>query len=200
MKLNGFFQKLTSTSAVAFLGLILSSSIQTSQATEFVLNTSELQAMTLVSPLNVINWKVGDSMSYQVSMGFFGKMGTSVKSVSKDEGDSIWIHQELNLSVQKEVIDIQLSKADGKVLKMIRNGKEMQMPDDKLEIISQDYAEVTVPAGKFQAIHILAKSTQSSKIELWANPSQTAMDGGLKQIVATQFGDLTMELTSFKRN
>jgi hypothetical protein len=35
---------------------------------------------------------------------------------------------------------------------------------------------------------------------MWANPTQTAIDGALKQIMATQFGDMTIELTSFKRN
>lgn len=168
------------------------------QARAELLSAQELQALTQTSALNLINWKVGDRMDYQVSVGFFGKIGAMFKTVSKDEGDALWIHQEIDLKVQKQVVDMLISKADGKVLKLIQNGQEAQIPNDKLEVISQDYGQVTVPAGTFDAIHIVAKTQQVSKIELWANPSATVMDGALKQIMATQLGEITMELASFK--
>ncbi len=189
------FAKLFATAAA----LVCMASVSAKASTP-VLGELELQALAQVTPLNLINWKVGDTMSYDVEMGFFGKMGTSVKSVAKEEGGAIWVHQEMNLSGQKELIDMLINRADAKILKVLRNGQEMQMPDDKIEVISQDFAEVTVPAGTFKTVHIVAKSKQVSKIELWANPTDTAMDGGVKQIMATQFGDITMSLTSFKRN
>lgn len=163
------------------------------------LNSQELVTLAQVAPLNLINWKVGDTMSYQVSMGFLGKFGSMVKSVAKEEGDTIWIHQEVDLKIQKQVVDIQMSRVDGRIIKMIQDGKEVQVPNDKLEVISQDYGNVTVPAGTFAAVHIVAKTQQVSKIELWANPAETVMDGALKQIMATQFGELTLELVSFKQ-
>ena len=100
--------------------------------------------------------------------------GTMVKSVTKDEGTSIWIHQDISIMGQNQTADVQISKADGKIMKMIQNGKEVQVPEDKIDVISQDYADITVPAGTFSSIHIVAKSQQVSKIEMWANPTQTA--------------------------
>lgn len=193
MKMNGFFKKLISGSAVAALFLAA-----VPAKADFEFNATEMQALSTVAPLDLINWKVGDTMNYQISM-MFGK-GTMVKSVSKDEGAALWLHQDINLMGQGQTADVLLSKADGKILKMLQNGKEVQIPDDKIEVISQDYADVTVPAGTFSSIHIVAKSKQVSKIEMWANPSQTAIDGALKQIMATTFGNMTLELTSFKRN
>ncbi|OFZ02147.1 MAG: hypothetical protein A2070_04820 [Bdellovibrionales bacterium GWC1_52_8] len=149
--------------------------------------------------MDLINWKVGDTASYDVKISSFGKMGTNVKTVTKDEGTSIWLTQDLNLSGQKQLAEAQISKADGKILKLIVNGKEQEIPNDPLEIISQDYADVTVPAGTFQCIHVIAKSKQISKLEVWMNPRDTVMDGMIKQIAQTQLFPLTMELTSFKR-
>lgn len=197
MKISVFFKS-------AFLGSLMAGVLMVSapsKASSFgPLSAAELYSMSSVDALDLINWKVGDTMTYQVSMGFFGKIGSMVKSVTKDEGTSIWLTQNIALQSQKELVEVLFNKADGKILKMIRNGSEMQIPDDKIEVISQDYAEVTVPAGTFQSIHIVAKSKQVSKIEMWANPTQTAIDGAVKQIMATQFGDMVLELASFKRN
>ncbi|MGK5088083.1 hypothetical protein WDW86_11045 [Bdellovibrionota bacterium FG-2] len=148
---------------------------------------------------DVINWKVGDTSSFDVAAGSFGKMGTMVKSVTKDEGTALWLHQDMNLSVQKQVADVLINKADGKILKMIVDGKEQAIPDDKIEVISQDYTEITVPAGTFKAVHVVAKSKQISKLEVWANPRDTVMEGTLKQIANTGLFDLVLELTSFKK-
>jgi len=194
MTRNGFFKKIMSASAVA--ALFVAASSARAEMPEF--NTIELQALSTVAPLNLINWKVGDTMSYNLSM-LFGK-GSMVKTVSKEEGNGVWLHQDISIMGQKQTADVLFDRADGKILKMLQNGKEVQIPDDKIEVISQDYAEITVPAGKFQSVHIVAKSQKISKIEMWANPTQTAIDGALKQIMATQFGDMTLELTSFKRN
>jgi hypothetical protein len=153
---------------------------------------------TLVSPMELIKWKVGDTMQYKVSIGAFGSIGSSSKTVTKDEGAAIWVRQTMNLVIQNETVDILIDKTDGKVLKLVRNGKEQPIPDDKMEIISQEYEEVTVPAGKFQSLHIIAKTKDVPKLEVWVNPQDTVMDGALKQIMKTQLGDITLELTSFK--
>lgn len=188
---------------LASVGLALSLSVQSSKAdtsANYQVNTQYLVRILEVSvPLDVINWKVGDTAEYSVTAGSFGNLGKMVKSVTKDEGTSIWMRQDMNLSVQKEVVDVQISKADGKILKMIRNGQEQQIPDDKIEIISQDYTEITVPAGKFEALHVVAKTKQVSKLEVWANPRDTVMEGTLKQVMATSLTDIALELLSFKK-
>ncbi|MCM2322312.1 MAG: hypothetical protein NDJ90_03520 [Oligoflexia bacterium] len=164
------------------------------------LSPEVLSAMATTVPFNLINWKVGDQATYDVSAGAFGKMGRMTKEVTREEGNAIWINQAIDLGFQKEVVDILLDRAEGKVLKMIRNGKEEAIPNDKIEIISQDATEITVPAGTFKVIHIVAKSQKVSKIEVWANPRDTVMDGTVKQLMVTDFMDLIMELVSFKRN
>lgn len=154
--------------------------------------------VSLVLPTDLIDWNVGDSMSYNVSLAGYGSIGTTTKVVTRDEGSALWVRETMNLMIQNEVIEILISKADGKVIKLIRNGKEQPVPNDRLEIISQKYEQVTVPKGTFQSLHIVAKTKNISKLEVWVNPQDTAMDGALKQVMATQMGDLTLELTDFK--
>jgi len=181
------------------LGTIVA--LQGGQASAFDTKAlAETIAMAPMAPLNLIDWKVGDTMAYSVKMGMFGNIGTSTKTVTSDEGTAIWLRQQMNLMIQNQTVDILLNKADGKVLKMIQDGREVAVPNDPIEVISQDATSVTVPAGTFDVIHIVAKSAQISKIELWANPRDTAMDGGVKQAMTTQFGEIVMELTSFTRN
>jgi hypothetical protein len=186
---------------LALLGVAVFSTSLSAQNIDIALSDADLQAIAIsaVEPLDLINWKVGDTASYDVKVGSFGKLGTSKKFVAKDEGTALWIEQHMDLMIQKQKIEILINKADGKVLKTIVNGKEQNTPEDPLEIISQDYEEVTVPAGTFNAIHIIAKTKQIERIEVWANPRDTVMDGALKQAVKAQGMDIVMELTSFKR-
>ena len=104
----------------------------------------------------------------------------------------------MDLTIQKQKVEIQINKADGKVLKTIVNGQEQNTPDDPIQVISQDYVDVTVPAGTFKAIHIVAKTKQVDHVEVWANPRDTVMEGTLKQDMTTQGMDIDMALTSFK--
>ena len=134
----------------AVLGFNSTSQAATQQEMVRLVTSPEFQAaISAVTPLDLINWKVGDTQHYDVSLGFLGK-GTMVKSVTKDEGTAIWVHQDMDLSVQKDVSDILINKADAKILKYIHNGKEEAITDDKLEVISQEYGEITVPAGTFK--------------------------------------------------
>jgi hypothetical protein len=147
-----------------------------------------------------IDWKVGDQLSYQVSIQGMGRLGTSVKQVAQDTGTTLWIKNEMNLMVQKEVVEMEIRKSDGQVVKMRRNGQDQELPSNDIEIISSEEASVTVPAGTFQAVHITAKTPDVEHIEVWMNPRDTCMEGTLKQAVKTQFGLVIMELTSFKKN
>lgn len=178
---------------------------QAQDSTGFELNNHQLISLATqdVGPLG-LNWKVGDKMNYTVSLASMGNIGSSEKFVAKDEGTSLWITQNIDIPMagQKQTTEMQLEKATGKVLKLIVNGKEQDLSNDDqgLEIISQEYTSVTVAAGTFKALHIVAKTKDVSKIEVWMNPKDTCIDGTLKQVMAIQFGDLALELTSFKRN
>lgn len=180
-----------------------------------VLQASELQQIATVlsnsvENLNVIDWKVGDRLEYNLKLAGF-PLGTSHKEVIKDEGTSLWFRQAINASIQNIVTDIHISKTDASILKVYQcganvkanepctDGKEQNLDAGDVEVIKQEYAEITVPAGTFKVIYILAKSSQSEKIEAWMNPRDIPMDGTAKQSVAMQFGELSLELTKFKR-
>ena len=149
---------------------------------------------------DLINWKVGDTSTYNVGFAGLGNIGTMVKSVTKDEGTAIWIRQDMNLAIQKQNVEALINKEDGKVLKLLVNGKEQALPDDKVEVISQDYTEITVPAGTFKVLHIVAKTKDAPKLEIWANPRDIVMEGTAKQTIQSQMGEITMELVSQKRS
>src|SRR4051812_26150274 len=98
-----------------------------SQAQQSAVLTQDMIVKALTSnvgALDLINWKVGDSAQYSVTVGSFGKLGTMSKEVTKDEGAALWVTQNLDLMIQKQKVEILISKADGKVLKTIVNGKE----------------------------------------------------------------------------
>jgi hypothetical protein len=155
-------------------------------------------ALSQVSATNLIDWKVGDTMNYDIKLGGMA-LGTNVKSITKDEGTAIWMKQEMKLMSQNEVIETLINKADGQLLKLIRNGQEQSIPDNTLEVISQDATEIRVKAGTFKVIHIVAKTKEVERIEIWANPRDTAIDGTVKQLVKSQIGMVGFELSSFRR-
>jgi hypothetical protein len=107
----------------------------------------------------------------------------------------------MSLSGRQEVVEAQIDKNTGQVLKIIRNGKVETAPNDPLDIISQDYTSVTVPAGTFDCLHVVAKSKSIKNIEVWANPQAVVMDGSVKTVVTANQMPLpiTMVLTSFQR-
>ncbi len=185
---------------LAASALCLSASAAQAEEQKFDIGQLARQiAVTNVSTMNLINWKVGETANYNVTAMFGFVKGTLAKSVASEEGNAVWIKQDMNLMNQKQLVEMLMDRADGKILKMKQNGQDAQIPDEKPEVISQDYAEITVPAGTFKCVHVIAKSKSSSKIEVWANPVETVMEGSVKQIAASQMGEVTMEMTSFKK-
>ena len=146
-----------------------------------------------MDPLTLLNWKVGDSSDYTVSMSF-GK-GNMHKEVTGEEGNGVWLTQKVAIMGQKDNSQILLDRDTGKVLKMLHNGKEEAVSNEQPEIISQDYTDVTVPAGTFKAMHIVAKTKTVKHLEIWNNTKEVVIDGDIKDIISTQYGDVTLELT-----
>ena len=179
---------------LAFATLALSASAFASE--DMVLDFA-VNSVSNVAPLDLINWKVGDTMDYNMSMMGF-PLGTMKKFVAKDEGSALWMQQDISMMGQAQKVEVLIQKSDAKILKILQNGKEVAVPDDKPEIISQEYVEVSVAAGKFESIHIVAK-TKEGQMEMWMNPSVTCMDGSLKVIAPSPLGKITMELTKFNK-
>ncbi len=147
-----------------------------------------------------ISFKVGDENNYAIDMGFLkGTMNMLVKSI---EAEGVWIFQKMDLGFAgKQDVQTLIDPNTGKIIKMIVNGKEQTPPETNLEVIDMTEERITVPAGTFDSIHIRAKNTKDkSEINQWANPRDIPIGGMLKQIVPSQFGNVTIVLTSFKKN
>lgn len=154
---------------------------------------SEVQSQAL-------NWKVGDTNNYKIDMGFIkGTMKMSVKSI---EADGIWLEQLADLGFAgKQEILILIDANTGEVKKMIVNGKEQEAPKSNVEVIELKEDRVTVPAGTFDCIHARLKDLdQNQEINQWINPQQIPISGMLKSVAPSQFGQVTISLTSFVKN
>ena len=147
--------------------------------------------------MNVINWKVGEFQDLNLTLSGFS-IGTMHKEAKSEEGNGVWMSEVTAGSlIGNHTIEVLIDRADGHVIKMKQDGKDTTPPDDKLEIINQETATVTVPAGTFETIHITAKSEKSGNVEVWANPQAITLDGTAKLNATAQGMPLSMELTKF---
>lgn len=145
---------------------------------------------------NLINWKVGEYQEYSLEAGFFGNIGTMTKKADREEGNALWLKSEVTGAMSQSV-EALIDRATGKMLKYRENGQEKEVPNDPMEVISQDAVSITVPAGTFETIHIVAKSAKVKKLEVWANPRDITLDGGAQMIVDAGMVTVTMKLTKF---
>lgn len=149
------------------------------------------------SPIaNVINWKVGEYQDLNLSLQGMN-LGTMHKQATSEEGNGVWMTQTMGGMMGSQKVEVLLDRADGHIIKMKQNGQDTTPPNDKLEIINQETATVTVPAGTFETIHIVAKSQQAGQIEVWANPQAITLDGTAKMTMQAQGMPVSMELTKF---
>lgn len=149
-----------------------------------------------------LDWKVGDTASYDLDIGGFIK-GSMIMSVASIGADGIWMNQDADLGFAgKQKIQVLLDPNTGAIKKLIANGQEQQVPKQDLEIIDTKEEKITVPAGTFDSIHVTArdKSSNNGELNVWLNPQVVPVGGTLKQMAPTQFGTMTTLLKSFKKN
>jgi hypothetical protein len=146
---------------------------------------------------NLINWKVGEYTNYNIeAMGM--PLGTMKKYVASEQGNNIWLNQDMEgQMLGNHKVEVLMDRATGQVLEMKQDGKKAEVPNDPIEMISQDATQITVPAGTFEVIHVVAKSKQIKKLEVWANPRDIALDGGAQMTVDSGMFPMTLKLTSF---
>lgn len=149
-----------------------------------------------VTTNNLINWKVGEFLEYDMSAAF-GSLGKMKKFVASEQGNAIWVKSEMSGMMGGQTVEALIDRATAQVLEMRQNGKNVEIPKDKLEVISQEPARITVPAGTFDTIHITAKSEKVKKMEAWINPRDTALDGNVQMVVDAGMLVVTMKLTKF---
>jgi hypothetical protein len=147
-----------------------------------------------------LNWKVGQENNYKLNMGGFlnGTMKMSVKSV---DAEGIWVVQDVDLSVQKQKIEILIDASNGQIKKMLVNGKEQAPPKTDIELVDQKEDKITVPAGTFEVIYLKIKDrAQNDQIsEQWVNPRDIPLSGMVQSKADSQLGKVTIQLTSFKK-
>ena len=145
-----------------------------------------------------LNWKVGQENNYKLSIGGFLN-GTMKMYVREIIADGIWLIQDIDLSVQKQKVEVLLDPNTGAIKKMLVNGKEQEPPKADYELIEQKEARITVPAGTFDAIYLKVNDKTNNQIsEQWVNPRDIPLSGMLKSLANSQLGKVTVELTSFK--
>lgn len=153
----------------------------------------QLQA---IKGARAIDWKPGDTANYNVDMGFL--KGTMVMSVRSNDGDEIWLDQDMDLGFAgKQKVETLMDADTGEVKKIIANGQEQQIPEQNLEVVQIVDEEITVPAGTFKCMHAtLTDLKTNDELNIWAT-SDVPMSGMVKQVTPSQFGVVTVELTSF---
>jgi hypothetical protein len=166
-------------------------------------DAGQLQAQALVEAqlLQGLNWKVGDQADYSVNIGGFIK-GTSHNFVREDSGTELWMVQDMDLGFMgKQKIEVLFDKATGQIKKMLANGQEQQVPDNKdVEIVEMKEDHIKTTAGEFDCIYAKIKNTKDGSIqEAWINPHAVPMSGLLKALADSQFGKVTQEITKFQR-
>lgn len=148
-----------------------------------------------------LNLKVGDEANYNLDMGILkGTMKTSVLSI---DSEGAWIQQLVELGFAgKQDIRILMDPNTGEVKKVLVNGQEQQKPEPgNYELIENKEDTITVPAGTFVCLYIKAKDrSNNQELQQWVNLKEIPVLGMVKSIVPAQFGPVTIELTSFKRN
>lgn len=147
-----------------------------------------------------LDWKVGDTATYSLDMGFL--KGTMVSSVRSIGADGVWMDQNMDLGFAgKQKMETLIDQNTGEVKKMIVNGKEQQPPKQNVEVVEVKEDHITVPAGSFDCIHARLKDKDNNQeVNAWINPQIVPMAGLLKQVAPSQMGTVTVELKSFKKN
>lgn len=165
-----------------------------------LLTHKQMDSIRAMAETTALNWKVGDTANYTVDMSIV--QGTMVMKVTSVEEAGIWLQQDVDLGFAgKQNIQTLIDKTTGEVKKMIVNGEEQQVPEQNVEVISATPTQITVAAGTFDAFHVVAKDkSNDTEINVWINLEVIPMSGMIKQVQPSQFGEVTVELTSFIKN
>ena len=181
------------------LGLIVGSSAFAAPTLGEVVFFQQHQVMLDQVHAQGLDFKVGETNNYSLDMGFI--KGTMIMKCREINADGIWLDQDMDLGFAgKQKISTLLDPNTGAVKKMIVNGKEQAPEKQNIEVVEVKEDHITVPAGAFDCIHATLKNKDDGKItNAWINPQQIPLSGMLKTIAPSQFGDVTVVLTSFKK-
>lgn len=184
---------------VALMALLLSAPAFANSDLAIEIANSHLQSAVelQIRTMNAINWRVGERAEYKLS-ATMGNLGDMKKWVDREDGNAIWVNTEVTGQMQQK-IEAKLDRATGQMLEYIENGVRKTPPTQNLEIVSQDEQRVTVPAGTFDTIHVVAKTdnAQVRQIEVWMNPRDTVMEGMVQTKLTTSFMPVMIQMVRF---
>ena len=165
----------------------------------FINETVSKVVTATVETQNVIEWKKGDTNSYNLDMGFI--QGSMVQTVRDITSEGMWVDQNMDLGFAgKQTASQLIDPATGEIKKMIVNGKEQEVPKNESEVIEVTESSITVPAGTFECLFAKIKDKKSGDItQAWINPEKVSVGGMLKIIQPSQFGNVTIVLKSFTK-
>lgn len=187
-------------SLIVAAAIALSSVAHAAQSSSPLLFSGQLQIMKdFVNVQNALGWNVGDENNYKLKMGFIP--GTMKMFVREINGDEAWLQQDINLAIQQQKVEALIDLNTGETKRILVNGQDQDVPKADFEIIDQKAAQVTVPAGTFDTMYIKIKDNSSGQTsEQWVNPRVIAVSGMAKSVAQSQIGQVTIELTSTKKN
>jgi hypothetical protein len=187
-------------SIICVLGLVLSVGAKAATINTLVADINQ----QILSQSDVtaagFDWKVGDTTSYGLNMGFI--KGTMVMTIKALTSDTLTLTQDLDLGFAgKQNCEMQIDTTNGQAKSLVCNGQNQSIPGNDIEVVDMKDDNIKVPAGQFECIHITAKQKSDGKtIEQWANPKLVPVMGLIKSLAPSQLGQVTIELTSFKKN
>ena len=187
---------------IAALGLALTVQAQAVETNVFdIIRNTQQSSVMAEARTQGLDWKVGDQNDYNLTIGGFIK-GSMVMKVREVGADGIWMDQDMDLGFAgKQQAQMLIDPNTGEIKKMIVGGKEQEVPKQNVEVVEVKEANITVPAGTFDCIHArLLDKDSNQETNAWINPQLIPLSGMLKTIQPSQFGQVTVELKSFKKN
>jgi len=185
-----------------FRTLIATAALMLGFQAHAALSPVELSALTsaTVPTVTDIPLNVGDSTDYNLTGGIM--QGTAHVFVRESTADGIWVEQDVNINLfgqqQQEKIEALYDKNTGKVLKLLANGQEQQIPDpSKMKVVETRQEDVTVPKGTFHCMFLkIHDEDKNTDTQTWIT-KDVPVGGMVKTISPSQIGDITLELTDF---
>lgn len=184
--------------------LILSLSLLVGISANAGMNIVDFLVQTQVKTMSDVrtqelDWKVGDTANYSIDMGFI--QGTMKSFVREAVSQGYWVEQDADLGFAgQQKIEILFSH-QGQILEMRVNGQKQTPPDgSNQEIVDQKEDNITVAAGTFDCIYLkIHDKKENQDSEAWLNPLKIPVAGLIKTIAPSQFGQVTIELTSYEK-
>ena len=160
--------------------------------------SSVLPNFRMQAQLSGINWSIGDKAGYDIDLGM--AKGTMKTLVREKSGENFWLNQELALGAAGDhLIETLINPETGEILQLIVDGETKEIPEaSETEIVSTQEERVTVPAGTFNAIHVVSKDVKSGKSsDSWINETEIPVYGLVKAVEPGDFGKVKIDLTDF---